>query len=96
MLLAAHGVWRSLVARFVRDEEVVGSNPATPTRRAAGARGRRPLHVDLGSVVVATRGSTATRWAVAAPVAAAVSATSAPATPVAVPAVVAARALVGG
>ena len=26
------GVWRSLVARFVRDEEVVGSNPATPTR----------------------------------------------------------------
>ena len=27
---AAHGVWRSLVARFVRDEEVVGSNPATP------------------------------------------------------------------
>ena len=28
----AHGVWRSLVARFVRDEEVVGSNPATPTR----------------------------------------------------------------
>ena len=26
------GVWRSLVARLVRDEEVVGSNPATPTR----------------------------------------------------------------
>ncbi|MCU1403453.1 MAG: hypothetical protein QOD27_1804 [Microbacteriaceae bacterium] len=26
------GVWRSLVARFVRDEEVVGSNPATPTQ----------------------------------------------------------------
>jgi hypothetical protein len=25
------GVWRSLVACFVRDEEVVGSNPATPT-----------------------------------------------------------------
>jgi hypothetical protein len=25
-------VWRSLVARFVRDEEAVGSNPATPTR----------------------------------------------------------------
>jgi hypothetical protein len=24
-------VWRSLVARFVRDEEAVGSNPATPT-----------------------------------------------------------------
>jgi hypothetical protein len=31
--LARHiiGVWRSLVARFVRDEEAVGSNPATPT-----------------------------------------------------------------
>ena len=26
-----NGVWRSLVARFVRDEEAVGSNPATPT-----------------------------------------------------------------
>ena len=24
-------MWRSLVARFVRDEEAVGSNPATPT-----------------------------------------------------------------
>ena len=27
-----HGVWRSLVARFVRDEEVAGSNPVTPTK----------------------------------------------------------------
>ena len=27
----AFGVWRSLVARFVRDEEVAGSNPVTPT-----------------------------------------------------------------
>jgi hypothetical protein len=25
------GVWRSSVARFVRDEEVLGSNPSTPT-----------------------------------------------------------------
>ena len=25
------GVWRSLVARFVRDEEALGSNPSTPT-----------------------------------------------------------------
>ena len=25
------GVWRSLVARFVRDEEAAGSNPVTPT-----------------------------------------------------------------
>ena len=30
-VVASHGVWRSLVARFVRDEEVVGSIPATPT-----------------------------------------------------------------
>src|ERR1039457_574883 len=27
------GVWRSLAARFVRDEEAAGSNPATPTRK---------------------------------------------------------------
>ena len=25
------GVWLSLVERFVRDEEVAGSNPVTPT-----------------------------------------------------------------
>jgi hypothetical protein len=31
MLPTYFGVWRSLVACFVRDEEVVGSNPATPT-----------------------------------------------------------------
>jgi hypothetical protein len=31
-VVASLGVWRSLVACFVRDEEVVGSNPATPTR----------------------------------------------------------------
>ena len=30
------GVWLSLVERCVRDAEVVGSNPATPTSRAAG------------------------------------------------------------
>jgi hypothetical protein len=30
-VVASRGVWRSLVARFVRDEEAVGSNPATPT-----------------------------------------------------------------
>src|SRR3954454_22629066 len=33
------GVWRSLVARFVRDEEVAGSNPVTPTSNA------RDVHV---------------------------------------------------
>lgn len=26
------GVWRSLVARLVRDEKVEGSNPFTPTK----------------------------------------------------------------
>jgi hypothetical protein len=26
------GVWRSLVARVVRDDEVAGSNPVTPTK----------------------------------------------------------------
>ena len=35
-VVASHGVWRSLVACFVRDEEVVGSNPATPTGVFAG------------------------------------------------------------
>lgn len=30
-VVASRGVWRSLVACFVRDEEVVGSNPACPT-----------------------------------------------------------------
>jgi hypothetical protein len=34
-------VWRSLVARFVRDEEVVGSNPVTPTKVCRG-QGRSP------------------------------------------------------
>ena len=29
---AVGGVWRSLAARFVRDEEAAGSNPATPTQ----------------------------------------------------------------
>jgi hypothetical protein len=30
---AVTGVWRSLAARFVRDEEAAGSNPATPTEK---------------------------------------------------------------
>ena len=33
------GVWRSLVARFVRDEEAVGSNPATPTQEIRALQG---------------------------------------------------------
>jgi hypothetical protein len=43
-VVASSGVWRSLVARFVRDEEAVGSNPATPTmvsRFKNQASGRR-------------------------------------------------------
>jgi hypothetical protein len=30
------GVWLSLVERFVRDEEVAGSNPVTPTILSCG------------------------------------------------------------
>ena len=51
--MRSHGVWRSLVARFVRDEEAVGSNPATPTRaRAAGPYGSAASSYPLGSRVV--------------------------------------------
>lgn len=43
---AGHGVWRSLVARFVRDEEAAGSNPVTPTSWLEGSdlrkRGQGP------------------------------------------------------
>ena len=41
-----------MVARFVRDEEVVGSNPATPTKPQvrAGLRNRRPVHIHEGVV----------------------------------------------
>ena len=31
-------VWRSLVARFVRDEEVAGSNPVTSTNKRTDLR----------------------------------------------------------
>src|ERR1700682_53532 len=49
-VVASRGVLRSLGACFVRDEEVVGSNPATPTRirelimALAGFSGRGLLH----------------------------------------------------
>ena len=33
------GVWRSLVARVVRDDEAAGSNPVTPTHRSGAATG---------------------------------------------------------
>jgi hypothetical protein len=62
-VVASGGVWRSLVARFVRDEEAVGSNPATPTqirrnqRLSLGQARRLRLTVDspspLGQVAVA-------------------------------------------
>ena len=35
-----HEVWRSLVARFVRDEEVAGSNPVTSTSKKADLSGQ--------------------------------------------------------
>ena len=35
------GMWRSLVARFVRDEEVAGSNPVIPTRNSNEPCGAR-------------------------------------------------------
>ena len=34
------GEWRSLVARFVRDEEVPGSNPGSPTNSFFGGVNR--------------------------------------------------------
>lgn len=40
------GAWRSLAARFVRVEEVVGSNPAAPTDKKNGrfSGGERPFY----------------------------------------------------
>ncbi len=46
MLVAPHGQWRSLVARFVRDEEVVGSNPACPTGQRPPLNSRSPAGVE--------------------------------------------------
>ena len=42
------GVWRSLVARFVRDEEVAGSNPVTPTNKRPGQSNIDQAVVDFG------------------------------------------------
>jgi hypothetical protein len=36
------GMWLSLVERCVRDAEVVGSNPAIPTRSQTGRPGKSP------------------------------------------------------
>ena len=51
-----------MVARFVRDEEVVGSNPATPTVVIAGqgsfsSHGMRPLIVFAGARLAWTSSS---------------------------------------
>ena len=48
-----NGLWRSLVARLVRDEEVPGSNPGNPT---IGRRfRRRPLRVRVDDHVAPGR-----------------------------------------
>ncbi len=36
VVLRHNGVWLSLVERDVRDVEVAGSNPVTPTKKAMG------------------------------------------------------------
>ena len=51
-----NGVWRSLVARFVRDEEAVGSNPATPTMTPRGdLRLRQQVPSDISLAEQPTR-----------------------------------------
>ncbi len=47
------GVWRSLVARSVRDGEAPGSNPGTPMRHSLGDMGGTRWEVDalLTSVI---------------------------------------------
>jgi hypothetical protein len=42
LLLQRIGMWRSLVARVVRDDEVAGSNPVIPTREKEGLPIGRP------------------------------------------------------
>jgi hypothetical protein len=41
------GLWRSLVARLVRDEEAAGSNPVSPTDRQADPERIRLLPFSL-------------------------------------------------
>jgi hypothetical protein len=42
---AAIGLWRSLVARLVRDEEAAGSNPVSPTIAVVDDRAAEVAHV---------------------------------------------------
>src|SRR5215218_2371452 len=51
----SNGVWRSLVARFVRDEEVAGSNPVTPTNRVPGQRHTQILDRSLRAASTAAK-----------------------------------------
>ena len=39
-ITCVYGMWHSLVARFVRDEEAAGSNPVIPTRKYTDVCGR--------------------------------------------------------
>ncbi len=48
------GVWRSLVARIVRDDEVAGSNPVTPTLKGLVRSGFPLLARSLENVEVTT------------------------------------------
>ena len=46
-----HGLWLSLVERFVRDEEAAGSNPASPTTRHLLKGPRRQRGAGLADAV---------------------------------------------
>jgi hypothetical protein len=59
-----HGVWRSLVACFVRDEEVAGSNPVTPTCGVSGHR--KPPNLRIAGSAVSFAGWEAAGLVVAA------------------------------
>ena len=59
----ATGVWRSLVARVVRDDEVAGSNPVTPTSRRPPPLRRGPSS-SPGLSDTRTRSRTSPGWCV--------------------------------
>ena len=58
------GVWRSLVARFVRDEEAVGSNPATPTVNRRDRLVPAILYVHRPTASTGARAGTRPGWVV--------------------------------
>jgi hypothetical protein len=55
LLLQRIGMWRSLVARVVRDDEVAGSNPVIPTREKEGLPIGRPSFLYPAPVRAAPR-----------------------------------------